>query len=82
VSGHGVGLTSGNQYTVNEAFNETLHFSNNNVQSQTVVHTFHLISQGPAPDLVLETRIHFVVTPNGDLIVTMDVSSAGCIGPS
>jgi hypothetical protein len=67
----GVGLTTGNHYTVPNTFND--HANDNlpfdSATSTTQVTSFHLISQGPpqsTPDLTVRALLHVTINANAE----------------
>ena len=75
----GVGVPSGNLYQANETVTNTANLNSPQFEL-TVVMSEVLISQGPAPNLVSHTTIHFTVNANGVPTSNVMNTKTECVG--
>lgn len=72
----------GNEYIANNAatliINAKTHENGEVSGEQTTIFNTNIIGKGSAPNFILRMRMHFVVTPNGDIIVDRDIVEAVC----
>jgi hypothetical protein len=77
--GTGVGITSGNEYVINDVANQELNTKSLQLE-ENVVEDSLLISQGPAPNEIVRLSTHFTVNANGDITVFRTSFEIECKG--
>jgi hypothetical protein len=77
--GTGVGITSGNEYVINEVANQELNTKSLQLE-ENVVEDSLLISKGSLPNEIVKLTTHLTVNANGDVTVFRTSFEIECKG--